>query len=138
MNDEPVLLIDESLSPNVAKALGLVGYKMLTVSEVDDFRGMDRVSDQTLIPWLGVHDIVWVHADDNAKREHRKLIIANRIRTLWVYRPKGKMSSRDQLTVLCHVLPEFLENLRSKPQKKHYAALIQGQRARPRLKEMTI
>ena len=134
MNGEPILWIDESLSPYVAKALRLVDYNTLTVKDVSEFEGRIKVNDKEIIPWLGAKGAVWVHADDNAKREHGKLIVAARIRTLWVYRPKGKMSSRDQLLILVHVLPDFLERLGSKPKQKHYQAYFHGQPPRPRIK----
>jgi len=140
LNGEPILWIDESLSPYVAKALRLVDYNTLTVKDVSEFEGRIKVGDEEIIPWLGAKDAVWVHADDNAKREHKKLIVAKRIRTLWVYRPKGKMSSRDQLLLLSHVLPDFLERLKAKPKQKHYKAHLHGQPQRPRitLKEIAI
>jgi hypothetical protein len=138
--DEPILFIDESLSPNVAKALALVAYNTITVKDVSEFQGLARVVDEVLIPWLGANHAVWIHADDNARREHGKLIVAEGIRTLWIYRPKGKMTHREQLLVLCHVLPDFLEKLRSRPKRKHYDAYIHGQPRRPRiaLKEIVI
>ena len=99
---------------------------MALVSEIDEFQGVLRVTDGKLIPWMGDRNAIWIHADDNAKREHKKLLLAHAVRTLWVYRPKGAMSSREQLRALSYVLDDFLERLRDQPRKNHYALRIHG------------
>jgi hypothetical protein len=96
-----------------------------------------KVEDQDIIPWLADHDAVWIHADDNAKTEHRKLIITKKIRTLWVYRRGGMMSNREQLRVLSYVLPMVLDDFEKRPRHKHYRAFVLGEppSTRPRHKE---
>ena len=56
-------------------ALRCVGYDVVLVKEIVAFSGQSRVTDEELIPWMSDHDAVWVHADDNAKRQHRKLLV---------------------------------------------------------------
>ena len=121
----------------MGRALRKVGFRVALVSEIDEFQGVRRVTDDKLIPWMGDRHAVWIHADDNAKREHKKLLLAHAVRTLWVYRPKGMMSSREQLRALSYVLDDFLERLRAQPRKRHYALrIIHGapQRTRVQLK----
>jgi hypothetical protein len=132
--DDASLWIDDSLSPNVAEALRLVGYKIVTASGVGDFQGRSSVSDEEIIDWCHDNTAVWVHADDQARREHRKRIIAKGIRTLWVYRPGGKMSTRDQLRILAYVLPDLLHRYRESPKHKHYSADAIGHPPRTRVR----
>jgi hypothetical protein len=127
-------MVDESLSPNVAKALGLVGYRTITRKEVTEWEGLAKVTDPMVIPWCAANNAVWIHADDNARREHAKLIIAKGICTLWIYRPRGMLTNKEQLLILSHVLPEFLARLESKPGRKHYNAYIHGQALKPRVR----
>lgn len=117
----------------MGRALGTVGYPVILVSEIDEFQGIPRVTDDTLIPWMGDRHAVWIHADDNAKREHKKLLLAHAVRTLWVYRPTGTMSSREQLRALSYVLNDFLERLWTQPRKRHYALRVHGARHRTRV-----
>ena len=108
----------------MGRALRKVGYRVVLVSEINEFQGLLRVTDDKLIPWMGDRAAIWIHADDNAKREHKKLLVAHAVRTLWVYRPKGVMSSREQLRALSYVLDDFLERLRAQPRKRHYELRI--------------
>ncbi len=85
-------LLDESLVPKVAEALALVGYDFVVCE-----KGM---KDPEVIDWCRENHAVWVHADDRARREHRVLLQATGIRTIWVYRPKSGMSAREQLRIL--------------------------------------
>ena len=83
---EPLLLLDESLSPAVAQALQLVDYNVTTVRDL--FR-REGVLDPEIIPWRREHQAVWVHADDRAINEHRAMLQTSGIRTLWVRRQRG-------------------------------------------------
>jgi hypothetical protein len=109
---ERFLWIDESLSPHVARALNLVGYNAFIFKDLEEFRDRETVPDEEIIPWCGDHDTIWVHADDKAKVEHRKLIEVHQTKTIWVYRPGGKMSSKDQLRALSYSLPRALDSLK--------------------------
>lgn len=95
---------------------------------------MRRVKDPAIIEWLAAHDGVWVHADNNAKIEHMKQILAQGVRTLWVYRPSGKMSTKEQLRVLAFVLPDFLQRLRDQPRQRHYEVRTFGRFPQDRVK----
>lgn len=92
----------------MGNALQLVGFPTTLVRDIAEFAGVVGVKDEQLIPWMGDHNAVWIHADDEAKRRHRKLLVAHEIRTLWVRRPKQGMSSRQQLRMLSYVLDDFL------------------------------
>ena len=126
--------MDESLSPHVGKALGLVGYPVTLVGDIAEFAGVVGVKDEQLIPWMGRYDAVWVHADDDAKRRHRKLLVAHAVRTLWVRRPKRGMSSRQQLRVLSYVLDDVLQRLQTQPRTRHYEVSAHGAPGRTRIR----
>ena len=117
----------------MGRALRKVGYRVVLVSEINEFQGLLRVTDDKLIPWMGDRAAIWIHADDNAKREHKKLLVAHAVRTLWVYRPKGVMSSREQLRALSYVLDDFLERLRAQPRRLHYELRVHGALRRTRI-----
>ena len=138
---EPRLLVDESLSPKVGLALRCVGHDVVLVEEIVAFRGQSGVTDEQLIPWMSDHDAVWVHADDHAKRQHRKLLIVHQARTLWVRRSKNRgMSSREQLRVLSYVLPNLLDQFKRQPGGRHYSVSVHGEthKTRVRLKPYSI
>ena len=127
----PLLLLDESLSPNVAAALRLVGYNIVTVP--DAFAGKHGVLDPEIIEWCKHNDAVWIYADDRARKQHKKLMLTARIRSLWINRPKGGMSSRDQLRLLSYVLPDLLHRYEESPRILHYRASAHGQPPRTRI-----
>ena len=127
------MVVDESLSPNVGRALRQVGYLTRLVEEIAELGGVRGVRDEDLIPWMGDRNAVWIHADDDAKRRHRKLLLANQVRTLWVRRAKNGMSSREQLRVLSYVLDRFLENLRTQRGERHYEVRVHGASGRTRI-----
>ena len=136
---EPLFLLDESLSPNVAKALKLVEYSIVTVAEA--FGGRRGVLDPEIIEWCGDHDAIWIYADERARKQHKKSMLAARIRSLWVYRPRGAMSSKDELRILSYVLPDFIDKCEKKPRVLHYQASASGEpprRPRITLKELLL
>ena len=108
----------------MARALNLVGYNTFTFKFIEEFKNQDSVDDEDIIPWCGANRAIWVHADDNSKVEHMKLIGVHGISTIWVYRPSGKMGSKDQLRALSYGLPRALERLRKHP---HIAIRVTGQ-----------
>jgi hypothetical protein len=120
---ETLFWIDHSLSPHIAGGLNLVGYNTFTFTDVDEFKDRIKVDDEEIIPWCGIHNAVWVHADDNAKREHKKLLEEHHCRTVWVYRPNGKMSSKDELRALAYCLPRILHKLKK---HQHIAIRVYG------------
>ena len=95
--------------------------------DVEEFKGRTKVPDQEFLPWISENDAIWIHADDNAKVEHRKAILAGKIRTLWVFRRRGKMSTKDQLRVLAYVLPDLLNKFENRPRRRHYEARMHGE-----------
>lgn len=130
--NEPLFLVDESLDRNVAKALGLVKYNIAAVS--DAFEGRSGVTDSEIIAWCRDNNAVWAHADDRARKEHQKEIITAAIRTLWVYRPGGVMSSKDQLRILSYKLPDLIHQLGQSPRSLHYKVSTHGEATRKRIR----
>ena len=109
----------------VADALSLVGYSFTTVFSV--WNGQDGIKDPEIISWCQANDTIWVHADDSAKRDHAKLILASQIRTVWVYRRDGKMSGADQLRALAFALQEIMARFRQHQTRRHYKVTVHGQ-----------
>lgn len=130
--NDPLFLIDESLDRNVAKALGLVGYNVTTV--YDAFPGRSGVKDSEILTWCGDKNAVWVHADDKVRKKHKKEMIAAGIRSLWVYRPGGVMSSREQLRTLSYKLPDLIDQFKNHPKRLHYKVSAHGETTRTRIK----
>ena len=128
----PLFLIDDSLDWNVAEALRLVSYNVTSVFKA--FDGQSGVKDPHIIEWCRQNNAMWVHADDKARKEHRKDILTAKIGFLWVYRPGGKMSSKEQLRILSYVLPDLIDKLMSNPKNIHYKAAAHGEAPRKRIK----
>lgn len=128
----PLFLIDDSLDWNVAEALRLVSYNVTSVYKA--FNGQSGVKDPVLINWCRINKATWVHADDKARKEHKKDILTAKIGFLWVYRPGGKMSSKEQLRILSYVLPDLIDNFMNNPKKLHYKVSAHGGSPRKRIK----
>jgi hypothetical protein len=101
-----------------------VGYSTFTFKDTEEFKDRQRVDDQEIIPWCGAHNAIWIHADDNAKVEHKKLMEENQVKSIWVYRPKGVMSSKDQLPAISYGLPRALGLLK---RYQHVEIRVKGQ-----------
>ncbi len=76
-----------------------VGYRVNTVEEVFGERG---IKDPQIIAWCGESGAVWIHADDNARREHAREIVTAGISTVWIPRGKYGLSIKDQLGRLAY------------------------------------
>ena len=120
-------VLDESLVPAVAEALRLVDYDIRTLPT-----GM---TDEEIIEWCREHEAVWIHADDSARREHREQLASSQIRTIFVYRPQGKMTGKEQLRIISFILPKFIsaQSGRSRPRHRHYRVTVENELAAPRL-----
>ena len=128
-------LLDESLAPTVAEALSLVGYNIAGVLSVLDKQG---ATDPEIIRWCSENEAVWIHADDRARREHRVQLQTSGIRTIWVYRQHGVMSTREQLRIVSFVLPQFIHKLREQPAVRHYKALATNDQSKPSLRPVEV
>lgn len=117
---EPLFLLDESLVPDVARALASVGYEIRVTNEVFEKQG---AKDPEIIEWCRQNDAVWIHADNRAKRQHRNRIQTSGIRTLWIRRNKRDgMSAKEQLRILSFVLPRLIDKYGEQPETRHYSA----------------
>ena len=131
----PQLLLDASLSPAVAKALAEVGYVIFDVSAV--FGNYDALDPQ-IIEWCEENDAVWVHADDRAKKQHKATLQTSGIKTIWIYRPQGKMSTKEQLRILSYVLPQLTEKWEDNPKQRHYRVSATNDISKPSLRPLEI
>jgi hypothetical protein len=113
--ERPLIWIDNSLSPLVAKALQAVGYHAVVQTDIPEFRDLPRVLDDAhIIPWVGAHEGVWVHKDNDARTRHARQMITEDIRTIWVAEPRGAdFSSAGQLRLISYALPAVLRDWRS-------------------------
>ena len=123
---ETRFLLDESLDPAVSKALNLVGYQFAEIPK--------GAKDPDIIEWCRENEVVWIHADDRARRHHRKLLQTSGIRTIWVYRTGGAMSAKEQLRILSFVLPQFLNKQIERPAVRHYKSTATNDLSRPSLR----
>ena len=128
----PLFLIDDSLDWNVAEALRLVSYNVTSVYKA--FKGQPGIKDPVIIEWCKFNYATWVHADDRARKEHRKDILTAGIRFLWVYRPGGIMTSKDQLRIISYVLPDIIDKFLNNPKKLHYKVSAHGEAPRKRIR----
>lgn len=134
-------LLDESLAPRVAEALRAVGYDIEDVATVFDPDGTGRsvgITDQEIIEWCRKNDRVWIHADDRARKEHAALLLTSGIRTLWLFRPGGRMAAREQLRILAFVLPKLLERYEARPRTRHYRATATNPVSTPSLRAVEL
>lgn len=125
----PQYALDESLARPVAHALGHVG---IPIQSVLDIFGRPGTSDDEILEWCRNEDGIWIHADN---RRHRRLLRegSQRARTVWVIRPDGKMSIREQLRVLAVVLPRLESRIVLNPTQLHYIASASSPLAMPKL-----
>lgn len=91
------------------------------------------MTDPEIIEWLGEQGGVWVHADDKAKSQHRRQMLAARISTLWVRRPKDGMSAVAELRTIIYVLEDYLAVLRGSRGPTHRQVSTHGQQGRQRI-----
>ena len=127
---EPLFLIDESLSSEVAQALALVGYEILSLSEALE----KGAPDPEIIEWCRQNGAVWIHADDSAKNDHRELLLTSGIRTLWIRRKGGEMFAREQLRIISSALPRLIHNYAERPRRRHYRASAENEISHPSLR----
>lgn len=128
--DATLLLIDESLSPSVARALSAVGFNARSVEEALG----QGAQDPDIIEWVGQQGGVWVHADNSARRQHRQETLTARISTLLVRRPKEGMSAVDQLRAIIYVLEDYLAALQTSRGPVHRQVSLHGQQGRQRVR----
>ena len=135
----PQFLLDESLTPLVADALATVEHSIVALRRaLDPERTRRQILDPEVIDWCSSHGSVWIHADDRARREHRKLLQTSGIKTLWVYRPAGGMSAKEQLRILAVVIPKLLDNYEKHPRRRHYRTSATNPLSTPSLRPVRI
>ncbi|MYH49317.1 MAG: hypothetical protein F4151_07235 [Gammaproteobacteria bacterium] len=100
----------------------------------DRKRGAYSIKDPEIIAWCQESGAVWIHADDRARREHGTLMLRSGIRTLWLFRPKGMMTGREQLRILAVVLPKLIDRYETQPRKRHYRASATSPLSTPSLR----
>jgi hypothetical protein len=132
-------LLDESLDPNVARALATVGHDIIDVrTALDPKRSQRRILDPEIINWCRERGSIWIHADDRARRQHKKLLQTSGIRTLWVRRPGGMMTGREQLRILAFAIPQLLDRHSQHPRVRHYRTDATNPLSKPSLRAVEL
>ena len=131
---EPLFLLDESLAPNVTRALALVEYEIRAAADVFG----KGVKDPEIIEWCSQNNAVWIHADNRARKEHRELILRSGIRTVWIRRKGGAMLAREQLRIISSALPRLIRRYGEQPRTRHYRASADSEISHPSLRPQRI
>ena len=135
----PQFLLDESLDPNVARALATVGHDIVDVrTALDPERSQRRILDPEIIDWCRERGSIWIHADDRARRDHKKQLQTSGIRTLLIRRPGGRMTGREQLRILAFVLPKLIDNHEKHPRRRHYRTSAASPLSTPSLRPVEV
>ena len=124
-------LLDESLMPGVAEALSIVGYRIDSAVSVFQRFG---TKDPEIIDWCRDSDAVWINADNRARKQHKAKLQASRVRTLWIRRPRGNMSGREQLRIISCALPIVIDRI-GKSTRRHFDASSVNELSRVTVKE---
>ena len=133
----PSFLLDESLVPAVAQALQLIGYNISSVMDVFGRRD-DGVKDPEIIEWCRTNQAIWIHADDRARREHRVQLQTSGIGTIWVHRPGGRLTAREQLRILAFALPRMIDTLTQGSRHRHYRVTATNPTSTPSFRPVDI
>lgn len=104
-SDALLLLLDEAPGSPVAKALALVQYPFVTVEAV---MGQQGIPDPEIISRCATHNAIWIHADAQARKQHKVSLRDSGIHTLLLHRKKGGMTSKEQLRIPSFVWPHWL------------------------------
>ncbi len=131
----PPFLLDESLAPAVARALRLVGYN---IADVETAFGHKGVKDPEIIEWRRTNQAIWIHADDRARRQRKAQLLTSGIRTIWVFRPRGRMTGKEQLRILAFVLPKMIAALEQGARHRHYRASATNPTSTPSFRRVEI
>lgn len=128
----PFFLVDENLSPSVARAIAACGFDITSVQQ--EFEGRSGVDDREIIDWLGQYGrqkSVWITADKSAAKAHAKCLLAKQNSVLWIYRPKKGLSKLQELQIIS-LLIEYLNDLISATQCPLYlkARLLTGKKVK--------
>ncbi len=135
----PQFLLDESLDPNVARALAIVDYDITDVrTALDPERTRRRILDPEIINWCRERGSIWIHADDRARRDHKKQLQTSGIKTLLIRRPGGRMTGREQLRILAFVIPQLLDRYSQAPRVRHYRTGAVNPLSKPSLRPVGI
>ena len=99
-------LVDESISPNVSRALRLVGYHTAHVVDV----GLRTADDPELFDWIERHDAkVWIHQDNKALKRFKRQIREIGFSTLCLRPPRTGLNSQQELRAISYVMDRFLK-----------------------------
>lgn len=118
-------LLDPSLNPQLAPALRLADWDILSVFELFNAKPTEQILDEQIIPRCREVGRIWVTADEAARRRHIQALDAHDIYVLWIRRQKGGMGSAFQLA---HLSASIL---------KLDVLLAQGRRSRHRHYEVS-
>lgn len=81
----PNYLLDNDLSPDIAKALRSFGFNIQHYNEIPQFQNRpDGASDPEIIAWCKDNKSVWITHDFAARRKHQDAMKLAKIHVIWV------------------------------------------------------
>jgi len=127
-------LVDESLTPAIARGLYPCGYDIVYERDLDEFKDKILVGDEEIVQWLGDHGrqkTVWITADKDASKAHAKFILSKQNSVIWVFRPKTGLSNLHEL-ILTSLIIEYVNDLFNNAVAALYlrASLLKGKKAK--------
>ena len=130
----PFYLVDESLTPAIARALYLCGYDIVFERDLDEFKDKNLLGDEEIVQWLGEHGrqkSVWITADKDASKAHAKFILSKQNSVIWVFRPKTGLSNLHEL-ILISLIIEHVNDLIANADTALYlrASFLKGKKAK--------
>jgi len=125
---------DEHISPQFTRALGVAGFRTMTVVEALGRRGAD---DSEIIDWLSLHgkkDAIWVTKDWSAQKRHAKLIHEKGISVLWIEIPGQGLQALRELQLLVSITEYVMKTVSSSSSPLYFRASHDG--VKPKLRRI--
>ena len=99
-------LVDNDLSPDIAKALRLFSFDISHVNEISQFYNRpEGVLDPEIIAWCSKNGCVWITHDKSARKQHEIDLKTNRISVLWLHSSES-FSAWTQFKTVVRVIEE--------------------------------
>ena len=116
-------LVDNDLSPEIAKALRLFDFDIIHHNEVPQFQNRPQgIEDPEVIDWCRQNGRVWITADKAARKQHEVQIKTARISVLWLHGPPRAFPSWTQFKIVVRVLDQMERLLQSAHGALHFRA----------------
>ena len=116
----PRYLLDNDLTPDIAKALRLFEYDVLHIKEAS---GLSPGSEEPeIFEWCKLNGRTWITHDIEAKTKHAATLKANRISVLWVRGHPEKTANWVFFKIIVKEIDKFHDKLQRAHGPIHYRA----------------